>query len=235
MPFHVFTGRAGSGKSLSMAEQIVVVLERNRKFFKKTKVIRPIYSNLRINEKFLEKYYETYQTDDTKQFLRYYIDSDQLLEIQNADVFIDEIGTYFDAQEYKNMSPQLKRWIQQHRKRGVEIWATAQDFAQLDKSFRRLTDTVYYNVKLIGSPDVSPTKPPPKFIWGIVIQRKINPTDYEEENKNQGAKGFMPFLITRNKTEVFDTTQDISPAYTSKFKHMERHCDVCGKTMSVHV
>jgi len=235
MPFHVYTGRAGAGKSLSMAEQLVVVLARNFKFYKKTGIIRPIYSNLRLTAKVTDKYLSLYEAEEINEFLRYYVDSDQLLEIKNADVFIDEIGTYFDAQEYKNMSPQLKRWIQQHRKRGVEIWATAQDFAQLDKSFRRLTDTVYYNVKLLGSRDVSPTKPPPRFIWGIVIQRSINPTDYDEDNKTQQAKGFMPFLITRSKTEVFDTTQDISPAYSSKFKHMERHCDTCGDKRTVHV
>jgi len=235
MPFHVFTGRAGAGKSLSMAEQLLVILNRNYKYFKRSKQIRPVYSNLRINPDIIDHYKNLYDTPDQKEFLNYFIDSDELLEIKNADVFIDEIGTYFDAQEYKNMSPQLKRWIQQHRKRGVEIWATAQDFAQLDKSFRRLTDTVKYNTKLIGSRDVSATKPPPKWIWGLIIQRTINPTDYEEDNKSSQAKGFMPFLITRKKTEVFDTTQDISPTYKSLFKHMDRNCPDCGFKKAVHI
>lgn len=235
MPFQIFTGRAGAGKSLSMAEQALSVLDRNHKFFKRTGLIRPIYSNLRFAQHIVEYWCRQYETDDHSEFLRYFLDSDELLEIRDADVFIDEIGTYFDAQEYKNMSPQLKRWIQQHRKRGVEIWATAQDFAQLDKSFRRLTDKVYYNVKLLGSRDVSATKPPPKFIWGLIIQRTINPTDYDEDNKGSQAQGFLPFLITRKKTEVFDTTQDISPAYSSLFKHMERNCPHCGLKKAVHI
>lgn len=234
MPFHIYTGRAGAGKSLSMAEQLVYVLKRNWKFWKRTGVVRPIYSNLRLSEHIVQEYEDKYEKP-VSEFLKYFVDSDELLEIRDADVFIDEIGTYFDAQEYKNMSPALKRWIQQHRKRGVEIWATAQDFAQLDKSFRRLTDTVYYNTKIIGSRDVSPTKPPPKWIWGIIIQRQINPTDYNEDDKEHQAQGFFPFLITRKKTEVFDTTQDISPSYTGTFKHLTRTCSTCGVEKVVHV
>lgn len=237
MPFDIYTGRAGAGKSLSMAEEILRKLKRNWKFWKRSGKIRPIYSNLRINPEIVEQYKVIYDTGDQNEFLHYYVDSQELLEIRDADVFIDEIGTYFDAQEYKNMSPQLKRWIQQHRKRGVEITATAQDFAQLDKSFRRLTDKVFYNVKVIGSRDVSATKPPPKWIWGLIIQREINPTDYNEDDKAHQAQGFTPFLITRKKTEVFDTTQDISPSFHMHYKHMVRSCPEvgCGYQREVHV
>jgi len=235
MPFDIYTGRAGAGKSLSMAEELLRKLKRNFNYFKRSKKIRPIYSNLHLAPHIIEHYKNLYNTGEQGEFLRYYLDSSELLEVRDADVFIDEIGTYFDAQEYKNMSPQLKRWIQQHRKRGVEITATAQDFAQIDKSFRRLTDKVYYNVKVIGSRDVSATKPPPKYIWGLIIQREINPTDYNEDDKQHQAQGFFPFLITRKKTEVFDTTQDISPSYQTEFKHLTRICKTCGLEKAVHV
>jgi len=238
MPFHIYTGRAGSGKSLSMAEQLVFVLKRNYKFFKRTQVIRPIYSNLRINQDIIDHYKIIYDTPEQGEFLKYYIDSDELLDIKNADVFIDEIGTYFDAQEYKNMSPQLKRWIQQHRKRGVEIWATAQDFAQLDKSFRRLTDTVYYNVKLIGSRDVSATKPPPKYIWGISLVRHLDPTVYDEQKSKFAANGFPSFMfITREGTEVFNTRAEVRLSNALPLKHIMKECENvdCSFKKTVHV
>jgi len=60
MPFHIYTGRAGSGKSLSMAEQILVVLRRNFKYYQKSGIIRPIYSNLKINPFITDQYMEKY-------------------------------------------------------------------------------------------------------------------------------------------------------------------------------
>jgi hypothetical protein len=184
-----------------------------------------VKSNLALSEKYGAPF---------KDLIEYWIDPEDLVKAKDCDVFWDEMATYVDANEYKNLPLELKRWIQQHRKIGVEIWGTTQDFAQIDKSFRRLTDTIYYNVKLIGSRDISPTRPPPKYIWGIIIQRSINPTDYNEDDKGSQAKGFNPMLITRKKTEVFDTRQEILPGKPPPLRHVERKCLTCGKVYATH-
>lgn len=226
MPITLFTGRAGTGKSLRMADEILYILRRNDKWHKKTGQIRKVVSNLFLSKKIEHRY---------KHLVEYWQDPEQLVKMRDCDVFWDEMATYVDSAQWKEMPLELKRWIQQHRKYGIEIWGTTQDFAQIDKSFRRLTDKIYYQVKLLGSRDVSPTKPPPKRIWGLIIVRTINPTDYEEDKKGSQAKGFMPFLITRKRVEVFDTRQEIVQGAYPPLRHIPRHCESCEFNRVLHV
>lgn len=225
MPITLFTGRAGTGKSLRMADEILHILKRNQKWYKRTSILRRVYSNLRLNSELEYKYQD---------FIRYWDDPEELVQLRDCDIFWDEMATHVDANQYKEMPLELKRWIQQHRKLGIEIWGTTQDFAQIDKSFRRLTDKIFYQVKLLGSRDISPTKPPPKFVWGLIIVRTINPTDYNEDDKGSQANGFSPFFITRTRTAVFDTTQEIKPGNYPSLRHAVRRCDTCGYEKILH-
>ena len=90
-------------------------------------------------------------------------------------------------------------------------------------------------VKLFGSRDPSPTKPPVKFIFGVSIERSINPTDYDENDKTSQAHGFWPFFITRNKTKVFDTRQEIKEGIMPPYRHRVRRCLKCDYEKIIHV
>lgn len=221
----LYTGRPGCGKSLIMADTMEKILERNKRFYRNTKQVRPIYSNMSLARKY-ERHYKGY--------LRYWTEPDELTKLTDCDVFWDEIATHLDAQRYKETPLALKRWLQQHRKLGVEIYGTTQDFAMIDISMRRMTHRVLYLNKLIGNRDPSPTAPPIKYIWGIIIVKYIDPVDYREENKAMTAHGFTPFLITRKRVEMFDTRQEIKVGKYPPLTHIDRHCDTCGLVRPLH-
>lgn len=224
----IFTGLPGAGKSLKMSRTIVNILYRNKRWFEKqckmydkghlpyAPRLRPIYSNLKLSPA-IELEFEG--------FVRYWWDPSQLIDVRDADVFWDEIATHLDATQWQNMSLEIKRWLQQHRKFGIEIYGTTQDFAMIDKSMRRLTSDLYIITKLFGSGDKSATKPEVKRIWGVSMMQSIDPTTYEELESKKFAASWPSFMfITRSDVEIFDTTQEIKMGAYPPLNHIERVC-----------
>lgn len=221
----VITGRPGAGKSLAMADLMVRCIRQNYRVDKKQKRHRLLWSNMALSPKYEKRY---------KNYLRYWTDPAELVQLKDCDVFWDEIATHMDATQWEKVPLELKRFLQQHRKLGVRIFGTTQDFAMIDKSFRRMTHEVLYLTKLVGSRDPSPTRPPVKNIWGLIIIRKIDPIDYDEEDKKHTAKGFIPMLITKRKVELFDTRQIIKVGKYPPLQHIVRECLQCGKVHTIH-
>jgi len=235
----IFTGLPGAGKSYKMAQTIVEILYRNKKWYETqikqyetnpelfvkegdllptTPIKRQIYSNLKLAPD-VEKEFEGY--------IQYWWDPSQLVALRDVDVFWDEIATHLDSTQWQNMSLEIKRWLQQHRKFGIEIYGTTQDFAMIDKSMRRLTSDLLYLTKLFGSRDKSSTKPPVRFIWGLIMVLKFDPTTYEEDNKKMD--GFPSFMfLTRKAIDIYDTTQEIKMGKYPPLNHIERECVTPG-------
>lgn len=238
----VFTGLPGSGKSLKLARVLVDVLYRNKKFyekqcrqFEKGKLsvypkVRELWTNLQL------------KPDIEAEFpgqIKYWKDLRQLTPLRDVDVAVDEIATYFDARLWETLSLEMRRWLAQHRKFGIEIYGTAQDFAQTDKAFRRLTSNLFYLRKMIGSADISPTRPAPKFIWGVVFVSELDPTTYDEQKSKFGSQGSLPslMLITRRATEVFDTRAEVKLSSALPLKHIDKACELpnCSFHKTIHV
>lgn len=244
----IFTGLPGSGKSLKLARTIVDILYRNRAIFEKSTrdfekgaseaaagelfpvppQRRVLYTNLKLS-------FEVEQ--EFQGFIQYWTDLDQLTPLRDCDVVIDEVATYFDARLWADLPQELRRWLAQHRKFGIEIYGTAQDFAQVDKSFRRLTSDLLYLTKLVGSRDISATRPDPKYIWGVSLVRTLDPTVYDElKSKFAGSGGIPRFMfITRAATQIFDTRAEIKFSKEVPLRHIEKRCNVCGLRKAVHV
>lgn len=238
----IFSGLPGSGKSFKLAQTLVEVLYRNKKYFEKqlrlyNEGIRPDYpvkrqlwTNLQFKPD-VEAEFEGY--------FEYWTDLRQLVKLRDVDVAIDEVATYFDARLWETLSLEMRRWLNQHRKFGIEIYGTSQDFAQVDKSFRRLTSNLFYLRKLIGSRDISPTRPPPKFIWGVVFVTELDPTTYDEQKSKFGKEGVMPGLLVINRkgTEIFDTRAEVKLSSALPLKHIRKECELpnCDFHKTVHV
>lgn len=238
----VYSGLPGSGKSLKLADTLVNVLYRNRRIYErnvklfdsgKLDVIPPrrvLWTNLRFSQKVDEEFPE---------YIRYWSDLRELVVLRDCDVAIDEVATYFDARLWETLSLEMRRWLAQHRKFGIEIYCTTQDFAQVDKAFRRLTSNLLYLKKLFGSGDISPTRPAPRFIWGLVWLRELDPTKYDEEKSKFAAGGLIPtfMTITRAATEIFDTRAEISMSKALPLHHIEKACELpnCPFHKTVHV
>lgn len=235
----IFTGLPGAGKSLKMADTIIEVLYRNKKWYEKEQkryqefpeqfipegqlvpippTMRKVYSNLRLNKEVESEF---------RGFIYYWVDPSELVKIRDADVFWDEIATHLDSTQWQNMSLEIKRWLQQHRKLGLEIYGTTQDFAMIDKSMRRMTSHLTHFRKLFGSRDKSATSPIVKRIFGLSMGKSLDPTTYEEDNKV--STGFPSFLwITRRGIDLYDTTQEIQQGKYPPLNHIERECIVKG-------
>jgi len=215
----VFTGLPGAGKSLKLAATVVNILYRNQKYYEKTGIKRQLYTNLQMSQEVQELF---------DGYIVYWTELKQLTPLRDCDVVIDEISTYFDARHWEHMSLEMRRWLEQHRKLGIEIYGTAQDFAQADKAFRRLTSDLLYLTKVIGSRDISPTKPHPKYIWGIVLVQTLDPTTYDEQKSKFNSKGAIPrfMFITRQRATIFDTRAEVKPSGTLPLSHVVFSCEL---------
>lgn len=214
----VFTGLPGSGKSAKLARTAIDLLYRNRKWKEKTGYERLLWTNLKLAPE-VEAEFEGQ--------IRYWTDLRQLTPLRDADVLIDEVATYFDARLWETLSLEMRRWLAQHRKFGIEIYGTSQDFAQVDKAFRRLTSNLLYLRKLVGTRDISPTRPPPKFVLVISMVQELDPTTYDEQ-KSKFANNGVPTLmvITSADVKIFDTRAEVALSHALPLKHIERVCEL---------
>jgi len=141
---------------------------------------------------------------------------------------MDEVGAYFDSRLWQDLSLDARLWLAQGSKSGIELYGSSQDFAQVDKSFRRLVNYLYEITKIVGSPRPSATRPPVKKIWGLCLIRELDPRNYNEDKKKFAGEYALPsfFLIQRKYCEIFDTTQKIGRGKFPALRHEERFCEV---------
>lgn len=229
----IISGLPGAGKSLKLSRIIWGLLVRNEKWFKSKKNVykekRLLWTNLKLSSKVMKRF---------DGYIKEWVGPSELVDLRNCDVIWDEMAVHLDSTQWQNMSLELKRWLQQHRKFGVEIYGTAQDFAQVDKSARRVVSDLLYLTKLIGSPDKSPTKPPVKHVWGLVVVRRLDPQKYDEATSKFESQSFPSFMfINREDLELYDSYSEVKVGEHPKLRHIDRVCErvSCGHHKVMHV
>jgi hypothetical protein len=224
----VVSGLPGQGKTLWLSRKVWDTIERNKKLYKKYGIKRYVYLNFKLKEGVMdEKNYG---------LVKYFSDIETLLTIEQADVFIDELSLYFDAQDWQTIPREVKFFLRQHRKKGLDIYATAQDFPTVDISFRRLTDVLYVSKKMIGTPSPrlgikNKMKP-----WGFFLYRNVSPETFKAEKEEYKYMGFPSFRkYYPREFELYDTNEliDVPPAVV-KVQHITKVCDHCGWSTVVH-
>lgn len=229
----IYSGLESSGKSLRLAKVVSDLVYRNAQWLKKSGVSRPIVSNLQFKEDFVE------WATSLGIEIKYWSNLDELIKYDNADIIIDEVGTYFDSRLWADLSLDVRRWLTQGAKSGIEIYGSAQDFAQVDLAFRRLVNHLFHITKLLGSGRPSATRPPVKRIWGICAMRELNPREYKEDKKSFDKTNIFPsfFLIERRYCEIFDTTQKILRSAPPRMRHVQQLCELdnCGVIRLKHI
>lgn len=222
----IYAGLEDSGKSLKLAMTAGQIVERNAAWLRwaEKKGIqmpaRPIVSNLKF-----EQWFEEYALSKGIE-IRYWKDLEELVSLRDCDLIIDEVGAYFDSRTFKDLPLDVRLWLAQASKLGVDIYGSAQDFAQVDVTFRRLTTTLYQITKMIGSPRPTPTRPPVTRIWGICTVKEMDPVGYDENKKAFNNKGVIPwpFFIRSEYCRIFDTNRRIEKTSPPPYKHVERRC-----------
>jgi len=223
----IFSGLESSGKSLQLAMIAEKILLRNIRWREQSGIARKILTNSPFSEAYM-KY-----AKDNGIVVHQWENLDELISQRDCDVFIDEIGTYFDARLWSELSLDVRRWIQQGSKMGIELYGACQDFAQVDISFRRLTSELHHITKWCGSRRPSPTKPPIKRIWGLCHKVALDPQHYDEGKKKFQSEGILNFftgwfLIERRYCELFDTRFFLKRSKPLPYKHHERFCNEPG-------
>lgn len=222
----IYSGLEDSGKSLMLATVAGKLVERNAYFKKHFPQLpaRPIVSNLQFQQHFVDYALELGVP------IRYWKDLAELPLLSECDLIIDEVGAYFDSRTFKDLPLDIRLWLAQASKLGVDIYGSAQDFAQVDITFRRLTTSLNHITKIVGSPRPSATRPPVKRIWGVCTVRELDPVGYNEETKKFGNRGVIPrvFFIRKEYCEIFDTNRRIEKTEPPPYKHVVRPCAHVG-------
>lgn len=225
----IFSGLEGSGKSLKMAEYADRVLSLNAKYLKITGYARPIFSNMRFSQVFWDRALKKGIP------IIYWTNLEDLVGLAGCDIFIDEIGTYFDSRLWTELSLDVRRWLAQCDKNGVNIYGTAQDFAQVDKAFRRLVKKLLHITKIIGSPRPHWSYPPVNFAYGLFMVRDVDPRSYKEDDPKLDKSGFPGFfLLHKEFYSIFDTNQAVDRSKPLPLKHLARSCPDCGVVKLTH-
>jgi len=214
--FEITEGAPGQGKSLYTARTSARLIHRNIRWEKKGHPRRLLWSNLRFSESFEKSFGE---------YIRYWTDSSQLVKLRDCDIIWDEIATELDARNWPNLSIEMKRFLSQYRKRGIDIYANTQDFSMIDQRARLMISNVRTLTKIIGSRDLSTTKPPPKRIWGVVMMRDV--TNFRETDPDKKRYEILPsfMLISRELVSIYDTRQDIALGKPPPLRHETRYCE----------
>lgn len=217
--FHVYEGAPGQGKSLATAREVMQLLVRNLKWYKQTNKLRKIQSNIKFSASLEEQFPGQ---------IEYWTDTNQICKLHDCDLIWDEIATELDSRNFANLSTELKRFLSQYRKRGVDIYANTQDFSMIDARARLMITGVDTLTKLLGSRDLSATKPAPKYVWGVIVMRSVE--NYRETDPDKKRYGMIPsfFLISKELTDMYDTQQDIPQGALPPLKHVVQYCEHHG-------
>lgn len=225
----IFSGLEGSGKSLRLARVCNIILKDNIYYYSKTGVPRPIFTNMRFSSAFLKK------AEEENISIKYWTNLDELVGLTGCDIFIDEIGTYFDSRLWSELPLSVRRWLAQCDKNGVNIYGTAQDFAQVDKSFRRLVSKLYHVKKVFGSPRPHLTYPDIKYPFGLFMIRELDPVGYKEDDAKLDKSGFPSFfLLDKDDYSIYSTNQGVEESKALPLRHLDRVCLTCGFTKVTH-
>jgi len=214
--FEITEGAPGQGKSLYTAKTARKILLRNQRWEKAGNRKRLLWSNLKFSNDFEKEFLG---------YIAYWSDSSQLVKLRDCDIIWDEIATELDSRNWVNLSIEMKRFLSQYRKRGIDIFGNTQDFSMVDQRARLMISNVRTLTKIMGSRDISTTKPPPKHIWGFVLIRDvINFRETEPEKKKfELIPSFL--FITRELVSIYDTTQDIALGKPPPLRHEVRFCE----------
>lgn len=220
----VYTGIESSGKSLLLSRQAEKVRLRNIKWFKITGLKRTMAFNSPMSDQFIQKI-----KDSNINYL-YFKNLDEIIYLEEADIFIDELIKFFPASGSQSLSNEQLHFITQGAKSGIHLWGASQDFSQVHKQFRLLVNEVYIIKKIIGSRRPMKTAPPVKRIWGICSKQRVSPQSFKGDSASMDEVegGLSLFFITREDVERFDTSYKI-PISTLPIKKLRRQQEYCDE------
>jgi len=200
-----FTGIESSGKSLQLAVHARTVFLRNVKWYKITGKPRKMAFDSPMSETF------TKAIEDAGLKYIKFRDLNEILPLDNTDIFINETLKYFPASGSNALTPEQMDFLTQGAKNGVDIYCASQDFSQVHKQFRLLMNEVVVVSKLCGSMRPIPTAPPVKRVWGICMLRAVDPKSFKGDTADMKSLSWFPsfYFINKLDCDLFDTSYKV--------------------------
>jgi len=207
-----------------MTRESMANLYRNAREFKKTGVKRPIIGNMAWSKQFYDK------AEELGIEIRKWSHIAELPKMEECDLYIDELQTYFDSRTFADLPLDVRLWLSQSAKMGVEIVGATQDFGLVDKSFRRLCNEVYYVQKIAGSRRPKRTLSGSRFIWGVFIKWSLNPRSFDGEQIEMKADNIFPSVTFLHKEDIamFSTQERVSMSDPPPLVKVVRVCPEDG-------
>jgi len=219
----MIVGKEGSGKTLIMGRETERVIYRNARLAKKTGLVRPIVSNINYSDEFIQF------ALDKGVPIRKWRHISELERMTECDLFIDEVGAYFDSRTFEYLPLSTRLWLAQAQKLGVHIWGGAQDWGQIDVSFRRLVGKIYEVKKLIGTRRPSKTLPAGKYRWAISLQWRLVPNSNSDLAETKPMSIIpVPILMLPRDMDRFDTNSRVLETDPPPLKKIVQVCEEDG-------
>jgi len=134
------TGLPGEGKTWFAVSLIYKLLKEGR----------DVYVNFPVTKPEGEEVSGTLRRFDTFQ---------EFIQIREGEIFLDEGQIWMNAREWEHLPKEAQWSLQQHRKRGLNIYCTVQDLSRIELVYRQLVAR-YFAVSRI---------------WRIIIIREYRP------------------------------------------------------------
>lgn len=225
----VYEGDVGAGKSLMLSRDLMFCLQRNRIWFEKgiTKIKRKVACNFPINKDVVAEYGD---------LLVGWEQLEQLTEMEQTDVFMDDMATLLDSKHWEHTPFKVRKWFRVHERMGCDFYSNAQNFSEVEISIRRLTNSVVHVQKFIGSQRPMATKPVIRRIWGVLFLWEVPREQFTKERYERKYEG-IPRVEFIRKTDcaVYDTAVIIKDTGWPPLEHIERSCNTCGKVKAIHL
>jgi len=214
----VYMGLEGSGKTLLMSVDAQELVHRNVNWAKKTGKPRPIVSNIVFTDSFMQ-----FAAAKGVPVL-FWKDIEELVEMTECDLFIDEIGAYFDSRTFDALPLNVRLWLAQADKLGVHIIGGAQDWSQIDVSYRRLVKRLYDVKRVIGTRRPSATRPGAKHPWAVALKYKVAPVAGAESTELKTLSILPEIHIFWGKHfRRFNTNARVEDSAPPPLKRVVRH------------
>lgn len=159
-----------------------------------------------------------HDTHNSSGRLRRYQNFDDLLLIKTScDIYIDEMGGLLFNRDWKTIPTDFIRYLQQHGKKGIDIFGATQSIDSIEVNFRRLCAGISIVSKVFKPSILRPSRKSqhrglPLFKIEVV-HRHPYLGDKDEEIKLHGF-----FWARRKYLNAFDTKQDIVTKNNNQLK-----------------
>ncbi len=221
MSIHVFQGRPGEGKTYTLTYLA------HHALFKGIDV----YSNIDIHKTSKIGLYGRYKwTGNYKTWSCI----GEIEHIKNGVILMDEVQAYFNSRNWKKISEEQQKKLQQHRKDGLHIFGTVQHFNRIDKVFRELANYYHNCNKVIGNQfaDWKPVRALTNKIgspWGLIRVETFEPRDLIRAEQMPEVFDYIKPLgkfwvpIRKKWAYSYDTNQSVA-----RKDYEPKKCNICG-------